>query len=66
MSYRKLNLEAEMVRCEVDREELCKLLNISYQALHSKIVGKTEFKADEMFKIKKRLGTDLTLDKLFG
>ena len=66
MSKRKKILEAEMVRYEVTRDELCKLLKISYPALHAKITGKTEFKCDEMFLIKKRLGTELTLDELFA
>ena len=66
MSNRKIELEGEMVKCGVTREDLCQLLHLSYPALQSKIVGKTEFKCDEMFAIQKRLGTDMTLDKLFA
>lgn len=66
MSNRKLNLEGEMVKHEVTREDLCALLHITYQALHSKITGRTEFKCDEMFAIQRRLQTEKTLDELFS
>lgn len=66
MSNRKLTLEGEMVKHEVSREDLCDLLEISYQALHSKIIGKTQFKCDEMFAIQRKLQTEKTLDELFS
>ena len=65
MANRKLNLEAEMVKKRVSRDDLCVLLGISYPTLHAKIIGKTEFKCDEMFSIKQFLKTEKTLDELF-
>lgn len=62
---RKLNLEAEMKRHEVSREDIAKTLNISLLSVQKKITGKVEFKCDEMFKIKERIGTTITLDELF-
>lgn len=63
---RKLNLEAEMKRHEVSREDIAEALGITLVSVQKKITGKVEFKCDEMFKIKKRLNTDLTLDELFS
>lgn len=65
MSNRKLALEAEMVKRGVTRGDLVKLLGITYQAVHAKITGKSEFKCQEMFDIQERLNTDMTLDELF-
>ena len=62
---RKYVLEGEMVAKKVSREDLCKVLGLSYQSILSKITGKAEFKCDEMFKIKDTLHTDKTLDELF-
>ena len=63
---RKLNLEAEMKRHEVSREDLAKALDISLVSVQKKITGAVEFKCEEMFKAKKRIGTDITLDELFS
>lgn len=63
---RKLNLEAEIKRHEVSREDIAEALGITLVSVQKKITGKVEFKCDEMFKIKKRLNTDLTLDELFS
>lgn len=63
---RKYNLEAEMVRKKVDRTDLCKLLDISYNGLLKKITGQNEFKCEEMFKIQAALKTKKTLDVLFS
>jgi len=63
---KKLNLIAEMKRREVSREDIASTLDISLNSVHKKITGQHEFKCDEMFKIKKRLNTDLTLDELFS
>lgn len=65
MSTRKKALEAEMVNEGVSRYDLCDALSISYPTLHAKITGHTEFRCDEMFRIKERLGTEKTLDELF-
>lgn len=66
MDNRKKALETEMYLREVSRKDLCDLLGITYQALYAKIIGVTQFKCDEMFKIKERLGTDKTLEELFS
>lgn len=66
MSGRKTALEKEMIIYDVTRDDLCRLLGISYQALHAKLTGKTEFKCNEMFAIKKRLNTKTPLEKLFS
>ena len=63
---RKLNLEAEMKRHEVSREDIAKTLNISLLSVQKKITGKVEFKCDEMFKIQKALNTKKPLDVLFS
>ena len=63
---RKLYLEAEMKRHEVSREDLAKALGISLVSVQKKITGVVEFKCEEMFKAKKRIGTDVTLDELFS
>lgn len=63
---KKLNLIAEMKRREVSREDIASTLDISLNSVHKKITGQREFKCDEMFKLKKLLNTDLTLDELFN
>lgn len=63
---RKFNLEGEMVAKKVSREDLCKVLGLSYQSVLSKVTGLTEFKCSEMFAIKDALKTDKTLDELFS
>ena len=63
---RKYNLEAEMVKHQVSREAIAEALNISMVSVQKKITGKSEFKCDEMFSIKKLLNTDATLDDLFS
>ena len=65
MGNRKLNLEAEMKRNEVSRNDLAKALKISTVSLQKKITGEREFKCKEMFATQKRLGTDKSLDELF-
>ena len=62
---KKLNLEAEMKRHEVSREDIAEALGITLVSVQKKITGKVEFKCDEMFKIKERIGTNITLDELF-
>lgn len=66
MASRKEALETEMYLHKVSRKDLCELLGITYQALYAKIIGETQFKCDEMFKIKERLGTNKTLEELFS
>ena len=63
---RKFILEGEMVAKKVSREDLCKVLGLSYQSVLAKITGNVEFKCREMFLIKDALKTDKTLDELFS
>ena len=63
---RKLNLEAEMKRHNISRMDLSEALDISLVSVQKKITGLVEFKCDEMFKAKKCIGTDVTLDELFS
>lgn len=66
MKREKTPLEVEMYEKGVSRYDLCDTLGITYPALHEKIVGHTDFKRGEMFKIKARLGSTKTLDELFS
>jgi hypothetical protein len=45
---------------------LAKALDISMVSVQKKITGIVEFKCDEMFKAKKCIGTDVSLDELFS
>lgn len=59
------NLDVEMTKKKVSRNDLSEALNLSYQSVHHKLHGRIEFTRKEMVAIKERLGTDLTLDELF-
>lgn len=59
------NLLGEMAKANVSREDIAKALGKTYQTIHSKIVGDTDFTLKEMVKIQRLLDTDLTLDVLF-
>ena len=63
---RKYNLEGEMVAKHVSREDLCKVLGVSYQTILAKITGNVEFKCREMYAIKEALHSNKTLDELFS
>lgn len=59
------NLEAEMLKKQVTRQELADSLDITYQTFNNKITGKTSFKLEEMLLIKKILKSKSSLDTLF-
>lgn len=63
---RKYNLEAEMKRHNVSRADLAEAMGCTLVSVQKKITGRVEFKCDEMFAVKKRIGTDVTLDELFS
>lgn len=63
---RKYYLEMEMKRHGVSRKDLATALGLSSVSIQKKITGEVEFKCDEMFLAKKRIGTDATLDELFS
>ena len=49
------NLSAEMARKRITIKVLSGLTGIKYESLKNKIAGKTEFKRNEMFLIKKNV-----------
>lgn len=67
--YIYLNLEAEILRAELTREELAELIGISLQTLKNKLSDNTEFNLTEVKAIKAilsdRLGKDLSIEYLF-
>lgn len=63
MKYRAL--EAEMLKKNIKRKDLAKLLRISYGTMNNKLNCIRPFNDGEMFEIKKILKTDLYLDDLF-
>lgn len=64
-----LNLEAEIIRAELTREELAGLMDISVQTLKNKLNNNTEFTLPETQLIKEilssRLDQDLSIEYLF-
>lgn len=59
-------LEAKLKEREVWYPELCKELNLSYQSLYKRLVGRVEFKIGEVNKIKKFLNLSLEeTDEIF-
>lgn len=64
-----LNLEAEIIRAELTREELAGLMGISVQTLKNKLNNNTEFALPETQLIKEilsdRLDQDLSIEYLF-
>lgn len=59
-------LEAKLKEREVWYSELCEELNLSYQSLYKRLVGRVEFKVGEVIKIKKFLNLSLEeTDEIF-
>lgn len=58
------NLSAEMARIRMTLIMLSEVTGIGYESLKNKVNGKTEFKRDEMIKIK-RVFPECTMDYLF-
>lgn len=59
------NLKAEMARKNIKPIDISKLLKVTYDTAINKLSGKTEFTRAEIFKIRKELFPDLTLEYLF-
>ncbi len=59
------NLYSELKERKITQTELAKLLNITGRGLNLKMLGKSEFKSGEMFKIRETYFPDLTLEYLF-
>jgi transcriptional regulator with XRE-family HTH domain len=59
------NLRAEMARKKVTGQELAKRIGITNGTFSQKFNGKFDFTLDEAQKIKKALGTDISIEELF-
>lgn len=59
------NLELEMTRTHTTREDIANKLQKSYQTVHSKIVGDTDWTLPEAKDVKQLLGSKMSLDELF-
>lgn len=59
------NLKAEMVRKNMNMSQLGEQCEMSLQKMSSRINGKTPFTFDETLKIKRVLGVNMPLEKLF-
>lgn len=61
-------LKIEMIRHDDTLESLAKYLGISIPTMHRKMTGETNFKQDEMAKIKERynLSTDRFVEIFYG
>ena len=60
------NLNAEMARKKITIKDLAELAEIQYDTLKNKCSGTTEFKRVEMFRIKKKVFPDMSIDYLFA
>ena len=60
------NLNAEMARKKISIKALAELAEIPYETLKNKCSGATEFKRIEMFRIKKNVFPELSIDYLFS
>lgn len=59
------NLSAEMARIRLNLKQLSAETGIGYESLKNKVSGATEFKRDEMIRIKK-VFPECTMDYLFA
>lgn len=59
------NLNILMINNKVDTADLANELNTTERVICSRLSGVTEFKLDEMLKIKKKFFPDYTLDQIF-
>lgn len=59
------NLNAEMARIGLTRMELARKLEITSSTLSLKLNGKSELSLGECVRIKKILGTDMSIELLF-
>jgi transcriptional regulator with XRE-family HTH domain len=59
------NLKAEMVRSNFTGFELSKELGMTNSTFSQKLNGKFDFSLNEAIRIKKILGTELTIEELF-
>lgn len=60
------NLNAEMAREKMSIKSLSEISEIQYDSLKNKMRGNTEFRRDEMYRIKKKAFPKFTIDYLFA
>lgn len=60
------NLNAELARSRLTLKALSAIANINYESLKNKASGITEFRRDEMYRIKKNAFPNCTVDYLFA
>lgn len=60
------NLEAELKRRNIKRQEFANLLGVGITTISEKMQGKSEFTLAAAFKIKKILGVDMPIEELFA
>lgn len=53
------NVRAEAARYDFSNEDLCKLLNKSKTALHSRLVGEVEFRTSELATLAEAMGIEV-------
>lgn len=59
------NLEAEMVRKGISRDDIAHLLNQSYNTIGNKLRGDSKFLFDEAYAIKEKFFPEFDLEYLF-
>lgn len=59
------NLEAEMKRKKISRDDIAKLLGLSYRTIHSRFNGESQWKYSECVKVRDTYFPDLDLSYLF-
>lgn len=59
------NLEAEMKRNNISRNDIANLLGISYRTVHSRFNGESEWGYSECVKIRDSYFPEMSLDYLF-
>lgn len=59
------NLEAEIARKKLSREEVASGIGISTRSLYDKLNGKSKFNLEEAFALQKKFFPDTDLDYLF-
>lgn len=59
------NLEAEMKRKKISRNDIANLLNLSYRTIHSRFNGESQWGYSECVKIRDSYFPDMELSYLF-
>lgn len=59
------NLEAELIRKDISRDDLAEAIGKSYNTLSNKMIGKAPFLYDEVLTIKRKFFPDCDLEYLF-